>query len=208
MWTIRVTLLVTLGAFLGVDAFLLCRRKKYSRLAENRAVNIAIVAAHLVVTFALVTLPPAGGWNARPGWLCQGGVRIGFAAIGAALVGAGIVLAPLGLKQRRAVGLQGSPEGLVTSHAYRYFRHPIYTGILWTSLGLALLTRNPDGLLVFPALFLVYLTLTLLEERRDVGATFGEKYQVYRQTTRMFGPAWLWSSILAALLLIAISAWI
>jgi len=114
----------------------------------------------------------------------------------------------IALKQRKVVGLQGSPDGLVTSHAYRYFRHPIYTGILWTALGLALLTRNPDGLLIFPALFLVYLTLTLLEERRDVGATFGEEYQVYRQTTRMFGPAWLWSSILAAILLIAISAWI
>lgn len=208
MWTIRVTLLVTLGAFLGVDSFLLCHRKKYSRLAENRAVNIALVAAHLVVTFALVTLPPAGGWNARPGWLCQGGVRIGFAALGAALVGAGIVLAPLALQQRKAVGLQGSPEGLITSHAYRYFRHPIYTGILWTSLGLALLTRNPDGLIVFPALFVAYLTLMLLEERHDLAVTFGEQYQVYRQTTGMFGPVWVWSGILVAILLIALSAWI
>jgi protein-S-isoprenylcysteine O-methyltransferase Ste14 len=208
MWTIRLTLLVTLGAFLGVDSLLLRHRKKYSRLAENRAANIAIVAAHLVVTFALVTLPPARGWNARPGWLCQEGVRIGFAALGAALVGAGIVLAPLGLKQRKAVGAQSSQEGLITSRAYRYFRHPIYTGILWVSLGLAQLTRNPDGLMVLPALFLVYLTLMLLEERHDVGVTFGEQYQVYRQTTRMFGPAWLWSGIVATILLIAVSAWI
>ncbi len=64
------------------------------------------------------------------------------------------------------------------------------------------------ALLVFPAIFLTYLTLMLLKERNDLKAVFGEQYQAYRQTTRMFGPVWLWSGILVTLLLIAISAWI
>ncbi len=64
------------------------------------------------------------------------------------------------------------------------------------------------ALLVFPAIFLTYLTLMLLEERNDLKAVFGEQYQAYRQTTRMFGPVWPWSGILVAILLIALSAWV
>ncbi|OHB62885.1 MAG: hypothetical protein A2Y76_06430 [Planctomycetes bacterium RBG_13_60_9] len=208
MWAIRVTLLALLGAFVGADSFLLRHRREYSRFAENTALNIALVVAHLVVTCALVTLPPAKGWNARPGWLQDGGVYIGFAATGATLVCAGIVVALLALRQRRAIGLQHAQAGLVTSNVYRYFRHPIYTGVLWVSLGLALLTRNPDGLMVFPLIFVAYLTLMLLEERHDMGVSFQGQYQAYRQTTRMLGPAWLWIAILGAIVLSAVSAWI
>ena len=96
----------------------------------------------------------------------------------------------------------------MTSHAYRYFRHPIYTGSLWIFLGLALSWRNPDGLMVFPAIFLAYLTLMVLEERHDLGPAFGSPYQVYRQTAGMFGPVWLWSAIFVAILLVILSAWI
>ncbi len=179
-----------------------------SNLVENRAINIAIVAIHLIVTCALVTLPPAAGWNARPDWLRPRTIGVGFAATGVSLICAGIGLSLAALRQRKAFGLQSAQDGLITSHAYRYFRHPIYVGILWTSLGLALLTRNPDGLMVFPLIFVAYLMLTLLEEKHDVGVAFAGQYQVYRQTTKRLGPAWLWTAILLALLLIAVSAWI
>jgi protein-S-isoprenylcysteine O-methyltransferase Ste14 len=208
VWTIRVTLLIALGTLVSVDSFLIRRRKKYPRLSESRALNIALVAVHMIVMCALVTLPPAGGWGARAGGLQGKGVCIGFLTMGTALVGAGIGLASLALRQRKAFGAQSSQDGLITSRAYRYFRHPIYTGSLWLFLGLALLTRNPDGLLVFPAIFLAYLALILLEEQHELRPTFGEQYQAYRRTTGMFGPVWLWGGILVALLLIAISAWI
>ena len=208
MWAIRVMLLVLLGAYVGLAAFLLRRRKQYSRFVENRTINVALVAIALTLTWVLVLLPPAAGYRARPDWLRPKTVAVGFAATGAWLVGAGFTLSLWALRQRRAVGLQDSPDGLVTSRAYRYFRHPIYTGILWLALGLALLTRNPDGLMMLPLIFVAYLTIILLEERHDMGVTFARQYQVYRQTTRMFGPAWLWTAILAVLLLIAASAWI
>ncbi len=205
MWAIRTMLLVVLGVLVGIDSLLLRHRKEYPRLSESRAVNITLVAVHVIVMSLLVTVPPAGGWGARPGWLQTRGVGLGFATMGAALVGAGIVLASLALQQRKAFGAQSTQEGLITSHAYRYFRHPIYTGSLWIFLGLALSLRNPDGLAVLPAIFLAYLTLTLLEERSDLGPAFGRQYQVYRQTTGMFGPLWLWTAILLAVLLIAVS---
>jgi protein-S-isoprenylcysteine O-methyltransferase Ste14 len=205
MWAVRTMLLAGLGVLVGVDSFLICHRRKYPRLSESRAFNIALVATHVVIMGALVTLPPAGGWGTRPGWLQDRGVGIGFATLGTALVGAGIVLASVALQQRKAFGAQSS-QGLITSHAYRYFRHPIYTGSLWIFLGLALSLRNPDGFLVWPVIFLAYLILMLLEERHDLGPAFGRQYQIYRQTARMFGPMWLWTAILSAVLLIAASA--
>ncbi len=69
MWAIRAMLLVVLGALVGAGSFLLRHRKKYPRLAESRALNIALVAVHPIVMSSLVTLPPAGGWYARPVWL-------------------------------------------------------------------------------------------------------------------------------------------
>jgi hypothetical protein len=85
MWVIRTMLLVVLGAFLGADSLLLRQRRKYSRLTENRAINITLVAAHLAITWALVTLPPAAGWNTRPDRLQARAVCVGFAALGVAL---------------------------------------------------------------------------------------------------------------------------
>jgi len=134
-------------------------------------------------------------------------VRVGFAAIGSALISVGILMPLVTLKQRKSIGLQDVEEGLITSGVYRYFRHPIYTGIIWISLGLALVTRNPDGLLAFPAIFVINLAQAISEERNDVGVRFREQYQAYKQTTRMFGPRWLWSVIVVIILLLVGFAW-
>lgn len=206
MWPIRIALLVILGALVYIDSFLLRSRTKYSRLVENKALNIAIVAAHLVVTCAVVILPPAERSSARPDWLRHEDTSVAFITLGAALVCAGLTLQLLAFGQRKAIGLQGARDGLVTTGVYRYFRHPICTAVLWTSLGLALVMRNPDGLLALPVVFVAYLTQVLLEERHDLCMTFGSQYQAYRQTTRVFGPVWVWITILGTLLLIAASA--
>ena len=110
------------------------------------------------------------------------------------------------LKQRKVIGIQDVKEGLLTSGLYRYFRHPINTGILWVT-GLALVMRNPDGLLMFPAVFVISFAGTILEERNDMCVRFREQYQAYRQTTRMFGPIWLWSIIVVSILLLSGLAW-
>jgi protein-S-isoprenylcysteine O-methyltransferase Ste14 len=77
---------------------------------------------------------------------------------------------------------------------------------LWISLGLALLTRNPDGLLAFPLVFAAYLTQVHFEERDDLRVTFGEQYDVYRQTTGVFGPVRIWAAILVAVLVLVVLA--
>lgn len=204
MWTIRFILLGVLGASICVDPYLYRHRRRYERLIENRIFNITFVIVWNCLCYLIVGLPPAGGWNLRPNWLGYQSVCIGFPVIGLLLICAGALLGFATLKQRKVIGIQDVKEGLLTSGFYRYFRHPIYTGIMWVCLGLPLVTRNPDGLLMFPAIFVIIFTGTIVEERNDMLARFREQYQTYRQTTRMFGPIWLWS-ILVVLLLVLIS---
>ena len=205
MWMTRFILLGMLAASMCIDPYLLRHRRQYERLLENRIFNIVFVVVCNSLLYLVVGLPPAGGWNARPDWLGYKSVCIGFGVIGSLLICAGVLIAFATLKQRKlVVGYQDTEEGLLTSGLYRYFRHPIYTGILWVSLGLPLVMRNPDGLLMIPAIFVIVFTATIIEEKNDMCVRFREQYQTYRQTTRMFGPIWLWS-ILVVLLLLLIS---
>ena len=206
MWTVRMILLCGLVAMTSVDFYMLRCRRRHGRLMENWVFNILGVVAYNACCYLIAALPPAGGWD-RPAWLMHPGVHVGFVATGLVLICLGIVLFVTTVGQRKVLGLQDVRAGLLTSGAYRYSRHPIYTGILWVSLGLALLTRNPDGLLMFPALLGIFIAQALIEEKYDMGVRFPEQYRDYRHTVRMFGPAWLWSMIVVAILLIAGSGW-
>ncbi|MFH1616219.1 MAG: isoprenylcysteine carboxylmethyltransferase family protein [Planctomycetota bacterium] len=207
MWIIRFILLAMLGALVGIDFYLFRHRSQYERLLENRIFNIMIGTMHIFLGYLIVGLPPTGGWGLRPDWLRYQSVRIGFPVIGLLLVCAGALLAFATLKQRKVIGFQDVKEGLLTSGFYRYFRHPIYTGIILVSLGLPLVMRNPDGLLMFPAIFAINFAVAIIEERYDMCVRFREQYQAYRQTTRMFGPIWLWSIIVVIILLLVGFGW-
>jgi protein-S-isoprenylcysteine O-methyltransferase Ste14 len=203
MWMTRLVLLAVLVVLTGIDFYMLRHRKEHKRLIENGVLNVMGVVLYNSCCYLIAALPPAGGWDHRPVWFVHPSVRIGFAVLGAVLICVGIVLCVISVRQRRVLGLQDVPVGLLTSGAYRYFRHPIYAGILWVSLGLALVTRNPDGLLMFPALVGVLTLQALIEERYDMGVRFQEPYGAYRQTTGMFGPVWLWSAIVVVVVLTA-----
>ncbi len=208
MWIIRFILLGALGASNCVNLYSYRYHSRYGRLLENRIFNIAIVTVCHILCYLIVGLPPAGGWNARPAWLGYRSVSIGFPVIGLLLICAGAFLAIATFKQRKLViGYQDTEEGLLTSGFYRYFRHPIYTGTMWVILGLPLAMRNPDGLLMVPAVFVICFAGTILEERNDMCVRFREQYKAYRQTTRMFGPIWLWSVIVVVILLLVGFGW-
>jgi len=207
MWTARLILLVGLVAMTSIGFCMIRQRKRHGKVIESWPFNILLVVAYNACCYLIAALPPAGGWDHRPAWLAHPGVRIGFAAVGSVLICLGIALGSMSVRQRKALGLQDGRAGLLTSGAYRYFRHPIYAGILWVSLGLALVTRNPDGLLMFPALLGILVMQALIEEKYDMSVRFPEPYRQYTRTARMFGPAWLWSTVVVAILLIAGSAW-
>ena len=199
MWIIRFILLGVLAAWEGIGSYLLIHRSRYERLLENRIYNITAVIVWNCLCYLIVGLPPAGRWNLRPDWLEYKSVRMGFPVIGLLLICAGALMGFGTLRQRKVVGSQTVREGLLTSGFYRYFRHPIYTVIIWVCLGLPLVMRNPDGLLMFPAIFVVHFAAAIIEERYDMCVRFREQYQAYRQTTRMFGPIWLWGALVLLL---------
>jgi protein-S-isoprenylcysteine O-methyltransferase Ste14 len=207
MWIIRFILLGVLVTLECVAIFFMRHREKYRGFVENKIINTVLVIVCNCLYYLIVILPPAGGWNARPVWLQHTIVCISFPVIGLLLVCAGALLAIATFKQRKVIGVQDVKEGLLTSGFYRYFRHPINTGILWVSLGLPLVMRNPDGLLMFPAIFVIFFVGTIFEERNDMCVRFPEQYQAYRQTTRMFGPIWLWSVIVVIILLLVGFGW-
>jgi len=202
MWTIRFILIGMLGTVVFVCWHILRHRSRYKRLPESKISNIAIVIVYQSLCYLVVVLPSAGSGNHHPDWLEYRSVCVGFAVMGSVLICAGIVLSLITLRQRKAIGMQDIKEGLLTSGVYRYFRHPIYTGIIWITLGLALVTRNPDGLLMFPVVFAINFALSLSEERNDMGIRYHEQYVAYKQAVRMFGPIWLWCILIAMLLLL------
>ncbi|MHC4799203.1 MAG: methyltransferase family protein [Planctomycetota bacterium] len=209
MWIIRFILLGALGIYCCVDLYSYRYHSRYGRLLENIIFNITTVIVGHVLCYLIVSLPPAEGWNARPIWLGYRSVSIGFPVIGFLLICAGAFMAIATFKQRKLViGYQDTEEGLLTSGFYQYFRHPIYTGTMWVILGLPLVMRNPDGLLMFPAIFVIHFTAAIIEERNDMLVRFREQYQAYRQTTRMFGPIWLWSVVVGIILLLVGFGWI
>jgi protein-S-isoprenylcysteine O-methyltransferase Ste14 len=63
---------------------------------------------------------------------------------------------------------------------------------MWIMLAIPLLTRNPDGLLVFPIYFLLLWVKTMVEEKSDMRRRLPEAYTRHSEATRRFGPLWVW----------------
>jgi hypothetical protein len=110
-----------------------------------------------------------------------------------------ILLMGTAIRQRKTLGGQNVKEGLLTGGLYRIFRHPIYTGVILASLGVALVTRSWDGLLMFPLVFLLNMVQALIEEKFDIGVRFPGQHQEYKKRTGMFGPTWVWGIVMGLL---------
>jgi protein-S-isoprenylcysteine O-methyltransferase Ste14 len=211
MWLIRISLCVLLISYYSIFGYLKVRDpKKYKRNFENKIVNpqIITVIVYNLLCYAMVILPPAGTEGIPYYLLLNPTTHVGFVVLGVLLIVCGLVLSVIAVIRRKAIGGQDSPEGLVTSGVYSYFRHPIYTGIVWVCLGLPLLTRNLDGLIMFPVVLAVNMSAALMEERFEVGVRFRDQYRAYKRTTAMFGPKWIWCVIVLILLTLVAAGFI
>jgi protein-S-isoprenylcysteine O-methyltransferase Ste14 len=86
------------------------------------------------------------------------------------------------------MGIEKTTE-LVTSGAYRYIRHPIYSSLLFGAWGAFLKHPSWTGFaLVVAAIF--FLTVTAKTEEAENSRFFGAVYQGYMKRTKMFIP-WL-----------------
>lgn len=89
---------------------------------------------------------------------------------------------------------QGNPEGdfedttsLITGGVYKYIRHPLYTSLIFFSLGAFLKAPSWLGMvLVITNLTGVFLTARI-EERFNL-ERFGDAYQAYMDQTKRFLP--------------------
>jgi protein-S-isoprenylcysteine O-methyltransferase Ste14 len=205
MWIVRLILLAFFAVLIGQFAFFLGRRKESKALLENRPLNLIGVIAYNLACYLLVGLPSDPKVFTAPDFLSHAGTRAGFLIVGAALIGLGAAVFYVSVRRRRTVGGENVKEGLLTTGIYSFARHPIYTGIVVVSLGLALLLGTWDGLLMVPVVWLVNAAEAVIEELVDIGRRYPAEYAEYRKQTGMFGPVGLWAGLLVILAGLAVA---
>jgi protein-S-isoprenylcysteine O-methyltransferase Ste14 len=114
-----------------------------------------------------------------------------------ALAGCLLALAGAGLVLRSRIELgpgwsllpdadQGT--GLVTTGPYRLVRHPIYLGLILVALGAALAFNSWPALVIVLAGIVPTFAWRARAEETLLSSTFGERFAVYRQRTKMIIP--------------------
>jgi len=81
--------------------------------------------------------------------------------------------------------------GLVTTGPYRLVRHPIYGGLALLAVGQALAFGSWPALFIVLSGILPTFAWRARAEERLLSRTFGERYEVYRQRTKMIIPYFL-----------------
>ncbi len=205
MWIIRFILLAVFVPSIGAFAYFLKRRQDSGALLENRAVNLFGVILYNLACYALAGLPSDPAVFPTPPFLANSGTRTGFFVAGLALIAAGAAVFIVSVRQRKTVGGENVKEGLLITGIYSFARHPIYTGIISVSFGLALALGTWDGLLMVPIVWLVNAVEAVIEELVDIGRRFPAEYAEYRKQTGMFGPVSLWAVLLVFLVGLAVA---
>ncbi len=205
MWTVRFILLALLVLPLGAFAYFMRRRQESEAVLENRPINLLGVIFYNLACYCLAGLPSDPAVFTAPRFLGNAGVRAGFLIAGVALILFGVVIFVVSVRRRKTVGGENVREGLLTTGIYSFARHPIYTGIVSVSFGLALALGTWDGLLMVPIVWLVNAAEAIIEELFDIGRRFPAEYAEYRKQTGMFGPVSLWAALLVFLAGLAVA---
>lgn len=113
--------------------------------------------------------------------------------IGTLLCIVGVILACrarylIGRNWSLSVQLKETHE-LIVGGPYRYVRHPIYTGILCIFLGNAFIVGDWRGLIAVLIVLISFWRKLKLEEKW-LGDNFGERYELYKKSTKAIIP-WL-----------------
>ena len=108
--------------------------------------------------------------------------------IGAALAVSGIVVANLAAVRLRNAGSGldsvRPPSVLLTDGPFAWSRHPVYLGMLLLLAGEGVMLGTLGALLSWPVFYVVLRHRFVATEERELVATFGNAWQVYRQRVR------------------------
>lgn len=153
-----------------------------SRPATDRTPLVANLAAFALFFASLLFLSSSSAHDiALP--LAMSGCTL-------ALVGAALVL-----RSRAELGCAWSllpkadrETGLVTTGPYRLVRHPIYLGLTLLAAGNALSFGNAAAFLIVLTGLVPTFAWRARAEEGELSRTFGERFAVYRQRTKMIIP--------------------
>jgi protein-S-isoprenylcysteine O-methyltransferase Ste14 len=139
------------------------------------AVAILIAAAMLAPAYALPSLPLAPALKAT--------LAVLIAVVGAAIDVAGLVAFRRAKTTINPLKPQNS-SSLVSGGIYRYTRNPMYVGMLFFLVALAVYLAQPLALLG-PLAFALYITrFQIVPEERVLGGLFGEEFAAYKARVR------------------------
>jgi protein-S-isoprenylcysteine O-methyltransferase Ste14 len=99
----------------------------------------------------------AFGWTGRP--IAPSIVINGFALLSAAI----FIYARLSLG--RSIGFVPANRGIVTRGAYKFVRHPIYTGLFVAMVAFVLRSYAPQNLLMASIIVMLFMIKSVVEER-------------------------------------------
>jgi protein-S-isoprenylcysteine O-methyltransferase Ste14 len=132
-----------------------------------------------------------------PALMIFSGNSEGLMALLLALLGSLLTLAGAALVLRSRVELGAAwsfvpkadqETGLVTTDPYRLVRHPIYLGLILLPMGAALAFSSwPAFFIVLSGIIPTFAWRARAEEKL-LSRTFGERYEIYRQRTKMIIP--------------------
>lgn len=178
----RIALLVTVMAFALSELTIRLRSAVHRGSARvDRGSIVAVVGAIAAGVLA-------AGWFAATG---VGAAR----SVGAALLGGGIVGIWIGIALRQwavwvlgpffTVAVRVSDRQAVVDHGpYRWVRHPAYSGLLLSTIGLGMALENWLSLLSLVILPVVGLVIRIRVEERALLIMLGEPYRVYAAAHR------------------------
>lgn len=113
---------------------------------------------------------------------------------GAAFIIAGVMIGLSAVQTFRSAATTVDPRdpnkasSLVVEGIFNVSRNPMYLGLLFIQIGIALMCSSVAGLCFAPLLMWYLTRFQIMPEERHMGEKFGEDYSLYcRQTRRWLG---------------------
>lgn len=181
-----VTLAVA-GIYLGwllAEAGITMREPKMEEATRDRSSLGLYATARCLTVLGTVLSPPMAGTVSMRWVLPAAGVTIMILGVGLRLA----AIRKLAASYSHSVRIPSN--GIVRSGAYRYLRHPAYTGMVLGNLGFVVALASPWGMAALLGLLLPAVTYRILVEESLLLSTLPE-YREFAKARKRFIP-FLW----------------
>jgi protein-S-isoprenylcysteine O-methyltransferase Ste14 len=184
MWAFWILTAIWLAAeFIGASLIPALKRGGGGRVGKtNRLLNFVTVMAFVSV-FGISGEFAGKGLGMLPGWTCY----IGMSLMVLGLLIRQWAVAVLGKFFSGATGVLGDHR-VVEAGPYRLVRHPSFSGVLLTQIGIGLSFQSWGAVLVIMPLFGLVYGYRLLQEEKELLSKLGPVYADYMKRTKRLIP--------------------